>query len=703
MNKRLFSLMLVLALMLGLGSVVMAAATVDSVKLVDGAKVKDLPTDGIDIVLTGTGSDKAVKVKVKTLFSAGGATDTVPLTVPSSSPIVTGITSTPAAAGTVAYASAGTETEFTFSAEAAFFAAGVAPKTTVTYEIGGKPVKFNIIDGVPKFVNLTKNETTDKAIVYDNSGTYPALKGYFVYGLKTGTTKPEKPLATASITVTDSSTTTGKAGFYAGVDASKIKVVTPANEDKLNSKVAAVKYDKNTKKINITFKGLGSTILYMGPSADNFGLMRINSVLPDTATAVLKWGEKSAPTANTLALGSAKSVAVTSGNSYLFTPIYTNDSVVEDTEFLMGKGKTDGGSWIVPQPLSTFSVSSVGAVKVTSKLAASPTATFVDAFGNSTVVTFNVTAGTKDKGIASTAMKIGDKSTSTGVTLSDPGVGETVYGMVISDANVGKGTIIEVTSKVAGKDKKAKVFWFSADPSKVVVTQKGEVTVPAALPSTGVEIGFIVLDTKGLDSRTNPITKIKVTTSTQGSGEPQQSGANDITATSIGTLSGTSISVPSTTKVSALKDALTVSAKATVEILDGSEGDPVENQTNTNVLATMVIEVTAENGDTKEYTIALQSDAKAITAFSFAALEPTVNGTITEASKSIAVTVPNGTTVTGLVATFTLSDGASAKVGSVAQESGTTANDFTSPVVYIVTAEDGTTESYTVTVTVSAS
>ena len=58
--------------------------------------------------------------------------------------------------------------------------------------------------------------------------------------------------------------------------------------------------------------------------------------------------------------------------------------------------------------------------------------------------------------------------------------------------------------------------------------------------------------------------------------------------------------------------------------------------------------------------------------------------------------------MTALVATFTTT-GASVKVVSIVQISGTTPNDFTSPVDYTVTAADGYKQDYTVTVTVSSS
>ena len=58
--------------------------------------------------------------------------------------------------------------------------------------------------------------------------------------------------------------------------------------------------------------------------------------------------------------------------------------------------------------------------------------------------------------------------------------------------------------------------------------------------------------------------------------------------------------------------------------------------------------------------------------------------------------------ITSLAATFTLSNGASANIGGLAQVSAVTANDFTNTVTYIVEASDGTTADYEVTVTVAA-
>jgi len=95
------------------------------------------------------------------------------------------------------------------------------------------------------------------------------------------------------------------------------------------------------------------------------------------------------------------------------------------------------------------------------------------------------------------------------------------------------------------------------------------------------------------------------------------------------------------------------------------------------------------------------ADAKAITAFSFQGLTPPVTGVINEAAHTIALTVPRATDVHALVATFTAA-GASVTVGGTPQVSGTTANDFSSSVTYTVTAFDGSTQNYVVTVSVQA-
>ncbi|MGV8906571.1 MAG: Ig-like domain-containing protein [Acetobacterium sp.] len=102
-------------------------------------------------------------------------------------------------------------------------------------------------------------------------------------------------------------------------------------------------------------------------------------------------------------------------------------------------------------------------------------------------------------------------------------------------------------------------------------------------------------------------------------------------------------------------------------------------------------------GKTATYTVSITSNsANTITAFSFEGLTPAVIGTIT--GTDIVLDVPDGADVTALVATFTNSAASAVTVGDVSQFSGTTANDFSSPVTYTVTALDGTIANYTINV-----
>lgn len=103
------------------------------------------------------------------------------------------------------------------------------------------------------------------------------------------------------------------------------------------------------------------------------------------------------------------------------------------------------------------------------------------------------------------------------------------------------------------------------------------------------------------------------------------------------------------------------------------------------------------DNQTQKYSGTFEAD---FLTFSLAA--QTGAATIDTDAKTVDIEVAFGTTVTALVATFTLSTGATAAIGATAQVSGTTANNFTSPKTYVITGAAGKTVSYTVTVTVAA-
>ena len=90
---------------------------------------------------------------------------------------------------------------------------------------------------------------------------------------------------------------------------------------------------------------------------------------------------------------------------------------------------------------------------------------------------------------------------------------------------------------------------------------------------------------------------------------------------------------------------------------------------------------------------------KAITLFNFST--PRSPGIINEAAKTITVYVPNGQAVTSLTPSITTTSTKSPTSSRVSPASGT-ANNFTNPVTYTVTAADLSTQAYIVTVIISA-
>ncbi|MEM9361888.1 MAG: DUF5018 domain-containing protein [Bacteroidota bacterium] len=147
-------------------------------------------------------------------------------------------------------------------------------------------------------------------------------------------------------------------------------------------------------------------------------------------------------------------------------------------------------------------------------------------------------------------------------------------------------------------------------------------------------------------------------------------------------------SVPFGTDVSALKPTLTISEKATVNPKDKAEVD-----FNDKVEFT----VTAEDGSTQKYAVTMsvgKSSAKAILSFVFRAedneaLEEGLEANIDEEERKITPTWGSASFLPELLPTIEISRSAtiSPKPGEV--------TDFTEPVEYTVTAEDGSTEKYT--------
>ena len=167
------------------------------------------------------------------------------------------------------------------------------------------------------------------------------------------------------------------------------------------------------------------------------------------------------------------------------------------------------------------------------------------------------------------------------------------------------------------------------------------------------------------------------------------SSSKDITQFTIlgidGTISGTSISlqVPFGTNLANLTPTITHTG-ASVSPASGVPHSFTGPTTYT---------VTAADGSTKPYTVnvtAAPSTSKDITQFTILGVDATISGT------SIALTLPFGTSLASLTPTIAHTGASISPPSGVAQS-------FAAPVMYTVTAADGSTKTYTVVVTVAPS
>lgn len=107
------------------------------------------------------------------------------------------------------------------------------------------------------------------------------------------------------------------------------------------------------------------------------------------------------------------------------------------------------------------------------------------------------------------------------------------------------------------------------------------------------------------------------------------------------------------------------------------------------------IVVSRESGEIIWYENA--STSTEFLAFSFS--EERLPAVIDAVNHTIDVEIVPTSDITSLTASFTLGDGATVTIGGVNQESDVTVNDFTNSLVYTVTAGDGSTQDWTVSVT----
>ena len=115
---------------------------------------------------------------------------------------------------------------------------------------------------------------------------------------------------------------------------------------------------------------------------------------------------------------------------------------------------------------------------------------------------------------------------------------------------------------------------------------------------------------------------------------------------------------------------------------------PIGDYTGTFELAVTCNSIDGE--ETSQFTFIPNGDSS-IKSFQLSGKNCTISGN--------SITGPSFSNVSGLIATFTLAEGATAYVNGVKQISGTTRNNFTNPVTYTIVADNGSQSEYVVTVT----
>lgn len=149
------------------------------------------------------------------------------------------------------------------------------------------------------------------------------------------------------------------------------------------------------------------------------------------------------------------------------------------------------------------------------------------------------------------------------------------------------------------------------------------------------------------------------------------------------------IIIPKGLDISSLTPTIKISAKSEIYPVSNLEQDFTNPVTYT---------VTAEDGSKQNYIVTVEIEKSKnceISKFSFNQFDPVVTGQIT--NSTIELTVPIGTDLTKLVPTITISDDAIVSPKSEVEA------DLSKPVIYTVTAEDGTEQKYTVNVNIAKS
>lgn len=165
--------------------------------------------------------------------------------------------------------------------------------------------------------------------------------------------------------------------------------------------------------------------------------------------------------------------------------------------------------------------------------------------------------------------------------------------------------------------------------------------------------------------------------------------------TYVGEISGTTVTVdiPEGLNITKVKPEFEVSQFASVVI---GTTPQYSKTTEVDLTGGATYKVTSQFGASVDYSVVIQEIATEFTAFAFGSLNPLKTGVIDDNTKTIDVAVLDGTDVTKIKPTFTVSKFAKVYLGTTEVISGITEIDFTNPVILKVKVTNDIFVDYTV-------
>jgi uncharacterized repeat protein (TIGR02543 family) len=549
------------------------------------------------------------------------------------------------------------------------------------------------------------------------------------------TITPTRTQANATITVNGTSVTSGSASgaISLNVGSNTITVVVTA-QDGSTTKTYTVTVTRAPSAIAT----LSNLTLSSGTLSPTFASGTTNytaSVANSVATGYTVTATKSESNATTVQyLGATGTIAFTGaldvGPNVIRTVVTAQDGTASST-YTVTVTRLSNDATLSALALSSGTLNpsfASGTTSYTASVANSVTSITVTPTrtqANATI-TVNGTSVTSGSASGSISLNVGSNTISVVVTAQD-GTTTGTYTVIVTRAGSSDATLSALslssgtlspsfasgtesyTVSVANSVTSITVTPTRTQPNATITVNGTSVTSGSASGSISLNVGsntitVIVTAQDGTTTKSYTVSVTRLSNDATLSALALSSGTLSPSFAS-GTTSYTASVANAVTSITVTPTRTQANATITVNGTSVTSGSASSSISLSNGSNTITVVVTAQDGTTtKSYTVTVTrlSNTATISAFSFNSLSPAVTGSVDNSLRTVQLSVPTGTNLTALVATFTLSSGATAAIGSTPQISGQTANNFTSAVTYVLTSQDSSTvQNYLVTVVVA--